>query len=408
MSRRRAARISAMSTALVWSVPAAADPPRPAPAYEEPMYGVGSVGLLYSYVAGSQGGSAVGGEASYTYFPERGPPPVGFGAFVQVQAYPSDTVRTAAGGQLVYSIFGAELGWAYRSSDGVHAGMHGIHVAPFISLGVLHIATRGTLALSGGDPHWASEFAFTIGLKAPFPAPRFPEYINMNMPSGRPLREKPFGRPILAKVSARSTGTRARTPSRARDLRRWVRVAREEHASVVTFARLTEELAAHGAPAELVARSLAAALEERGHAADALAIASAIAGRRLSLERLPVSPPRSQSLCDLVVESYVDGCLGEGLAAEVARRARGRRAPQAVRRFHATVAREERSHAELAWSILKWALAEGGDPVHRVLAHALSARYAIGVRRADRDAAERVRSRARQRLRCWLSAAASH
>src|SRR5438552_2822889 len=40
------------------------------------------------------------GEASYTYFPEKGPAPTDYGGFIQLQAHPLDTVRTSVGAQI--------------------------------------------------------------------------------------------------------------------------------------------------------------------------------------------------------------------------------------------------------------------------------------------------------------------
>ncbi len=98
-----------------------------------------------------------------------------------------------------------------------------------------------------------------------------------------------------------------------------------------------------------------------------LAIAGDLAGLDLALGPLPrLSPSREPCgarLLRLAVESWEDGCLGEGLAAERARRSRGP--------VNARIARDEQRHADLAWSVLAWALAEGGRPVRDAVAEAI-------------------------------------
>lgn len=413
MKSRPSTAVAVLGTALACSSSSKAESRSPPDASAaDPVYGVGSVGFLYSRVFGDDGGNAVGGEASYTYFPDPGPPVSGFGAFFQAQAYPQDTARFALGAQFVHSVLGAELGWAYRSGGGAHDATHGLHVAPFLSLGVIHVAPRVTIAFGSGDRSWGSEFALTFGLKAPFPAPNFPDYIDLGVPSGRPLRTAPFGRPRLARIrvepaldTARRASARkrpARAASHSESLVRWLRIAQEEHASIATFARLTHELARLGAPAELVTAALGAALQELGHSRSALDVAARVARSRVTLGALPDAAPRDLILRDLVVESYVDGCLGEGLAAEVARRARHRRAPRAERRFHSLVAREEKEHAELAWSIVRWGLRVGGRPVRDGLVRALDVKIGADLDEPERRCARLVRRRARRRLRRWL------
>src|SRR6185369_673491 len=79
-----------------------------------------------------------------------------------------------------------------------------------------------------------------------------------------------------------------------------------------------------------------------------------------------IAPPppkvvrREDALARLAVESFQDGCLGEGVAAASARRSRGA--------VNAMIARDEQRHADLAWSVLAFCLAEGGPAVREVVA----------------------------------------
>lgn len=146
----------------------------------------------------------------------------------------------------------------------------------------------------------------------------------------------------------------------------WLASTRMEHASIPAFAQLSMHLAALGAPSDLVERSHRAALEELAHARRCFAIASAYAGATLAAGRIQAlgrggDPPID--LIGLAVGSLVDGCLAEGIAADVA--ARGARAARdpVIRDAFTTIARDEATHAELGWSVLEWALVAGGDAV---------------------------------------------
>lgn len=160
----------------------------------------------------------------------------------------------------------------------------------------------------------------------------------------------------------------------------WLADALAEHASIAAFSRLSLELLAAGAPPELLHLTHRAALDEVRHARLTFALASAYAGRPLTAGTFPEAvepgrsrPPRDRAgwLSVLAVESLQDGVLGEGAAAMVAEEARQRAVDPAVQRALAIIARDEARHTELAWNILGWCLAEGGDPVAAAVAEVL-------------------------------------
>ena len=62
----------------------------------------------------------------------------------------------------------------------------------------------------------------------------------------------------------------------------------------------------------------------------------------------------SASFDELDAESLIDGCLLEGVAAEVAKRALFRARDRQVQAALAIIARDEASHAELAWDVVRW------------------------------------------------------
>ena len=149
----------------------------------------------------------------------------------------------------------------------------------------------------------------------------------------------------------------------------WTEIARDEHASVGAFAELSQRLLAAGAPPSLIAQCHRAAIEEVDHAQRAFGFAGAYAGRPIGPAALemPAAGKRDGSLPGLAAETLLDGCLGEGVAATLARVGSGRAVDPVVAEVLETIADDERGHAELAWEILRFCLDAGGAPVARRL-----------------------------------------
>jgi|HubBroStandDraft_1064217.scaffolds.fasta_scaffold54874_2 hypothetical protein len=196
---------------------------------------------------------------------------------------------------------------------------------------------------------------------------------------GRPLRV--FGLRLLPSVrrgrelARRPSGDDPRVdsvPSETRSLlvRLWLADARAEFASVAAFEYLALDLAAAGAPSELVDWARRAALEEVGHATSCFAVASAYAAREISPLPLPSflsalrasttgrTGSRAKLIERLAVDSLVEGCIEEGVAAEVARVGAHYAEDPAIAKVLGRIAREEASHAELAYAIVAWAVRE--------------------------------------------------
>jgi hypothetical protein len=199
---------------------------------------------------------------------------------------------------------------------------------------------------------------------------------------GRPLRVR--GK-IVAAPLAKSEGWCASSADpdvsalsgAARDLlaKRWAETARGEHASVPAFSRLSLTLMSLGAPADLVEAAHRAALEEIAHARLTFALAGAYAGAGLAPGPLPelqgAGATTATSLSRLAAESLIDGCLNEGFAAAVATAASARARDAASRDAWATIARDEASHAELAWRIVGWCLDQVGPALGAELRKAI-------------------------------------
>jgi hypothetical protein len=154
--------------------------------------------------------------------------------------------------------------------------------------------------------------------------------------------------------------------------RAWLDDARAECASIPAFFALARDLSAIGAPRALVHRAIAAARDEQMHTELCSALASGYAGvelRPASLEAPPArDSSRSQALTRLAVESWQDGCLGEGVAAAFARRSLATSTDGDAKAALAIIARDEGEHAKLAWDVAAWCVEEGGRPVRDAIA----------------------------------------
>ena len=195
---------------------------------------------------------------------------------------------------------------------------------------------------------------------------------------GRPLRVR--GVLVHPKIRAGAEWTRGPAP-RVDDLdgptRRalaawWLQDAQKEHGSVPAFARVAWQLAALGAPADLLEQSHRAALEEIEHTRICFALVAGYAGAPCSVEAMPELQGNALgdfSLETMATDSLIDGCLLEDLNADAAELALLRAADPAVRAALTAIAAEERSHGELAWNILAWCLERGGDALAETLRH---------------------------------------
>jgi hypothetical protein len=151
----------------------------------------------------------------------------------------------------------------------------------------------------------------------------------------------------------------------------WARAGAGEHASVAAFSRLVLELMALGAPSSLLSEAHQAALDEIRHAEVCWAFA-----RELGLDVAAGGFPFDRSLVldmtleALAAETVRDGCVAESLGALLLEAA-ARAAPDAnVRSALAQMAREEAQHAVFSYRVVAWVMAQGHDPVRRVVQEA--------------------------------------
>jgi hypothetical protein len=145
------------------------------------------------------------------------------------------------------------------------------------------------------------------------------------------------------------------------------RAAHLEAASVIAFEALHAELAAHGAPEALLRMTERAARDEVRHAR----VTARLAKRRGATPPcVRVRGRNSRTLESIARENAVEGCVRETFGALVAAwQAEHARAAD-VRAAMRGIARDELSHAALAWAVARWADARLDAPARKRIARA--------------------------------------
>ncbi len=145
--------------------------------------------------------------------------------------------------------------------------------------------------------------------------------------------------------------------------RMWQHDAIKEHGSVPAFAQLTWQLAAAGAPDDLLERCHVSAIQEIEHTRRCFALCETYLGRTFEvgpIAALASTPSahhgRRRLVESIALDTLEDGCLIEDLNADFAEVAHALAKDPAAAALAAMIAREEREHADLAWDILAWCL----------------------------------------------------
>jgi len=134
-------------------------------------------------------------------------------------------------------------------------------------------------------------------------------------------------------------------------LAHFARAAHDEAASVHAFVALADELAALGAPPELLARIQAATADEVRHAE---AVARLVADRGGCCRPPARRPHLAREAREIAIENAVEGCVRETWAALLAAHQARHAADPRVRAVMHSIAADEARHAELAWAIDAW------------------------------------------------------
>lgn len=151
----------------------------------------------------------------------------------------------------------------------------------------------------------------------------------------------------------------------------WSAAALGEIAKADAFAALAMDLGALGAPPKLVDAANRAALDEVRHARLCLSLAEAYAGHAIDLAdpTARTSAPAAD-LIELAVTVARERCVGDTLAAVLAADQLASATDPAVRRTLVAIATDEELHAELAWTVLAWAVERGGQSARDAVAEA--------------------------------------
>ena len=309
---------------------------------------------------------------------------------VRLEGHGVSQARLVLAGHFISdSAMGAEVGLA------LHSGRRDTDVDSALAL---HLAGGpydggGGLQAQAGIPfigdlsNWEASAAVVL----------VPNEWKLCLAGGRRLRDRDSA--VLPAVATLGGGATAQA---------WIEDARAEYASVWAFERMARELATAGAPAALVWAARDAAADEARHTE----LCARMAGVPFWL--LPLDDAYGEArwakgsreaLPTLGREAWIDGCIGEGIAAAQAASA-GAMAGGAEAEVQRAIAADERRHAELAWAILDWTWREGGGRARDAIAEAAAiAPHITATDRPDRDpdaarlAAEREVGEALARIR---------
>jgi len=262
-----------------------------------------------------------------------------------------------------------ELGWTYRLMARGRSG-HGLHLGLVGTRDAFDLIGRASITFD--DHPVLLEGEVGAGLRVP---PMFGTRDSCVV--GRALRQHgvlQLGRAVVVGRARRASYVAPET--RLALGQSWLEAARAEAASVPAFLRLREDLRAVRAPSSLLRRATSAARDEVRHTRLCRDLASPELGvdLRILAPPLPAATPssRAAALTNLALGSWHDGCLGEGTAARRAEVARDAAKDERAKAALTLIARDEEAHAELAWSVLEYAIAKGGAPVRAALLHAVA------------------------------------
>ena len=241
-----------------------------------------------------------------------------------------------------------ERGWEQEDGEdlGVEAGLvvdtqgrPGVHLAATLGTHAAYLAAQARVRVSG--PEEATRWSLLGGL-SPWAA------FEPVVVEGRPLTVA--GRILRPDILCRAPANAAESSAVAAH---FTSSAQFEYSSGWTFLRLAHELAALGAPTRLIVAALDAADDEVRHAELCGQLAGGVQLATLpdDVARARFTTRSNQAIALLAAEAWLEGCLNEGAAAEEARIA-ATEADGPAKQALATIAIDERSHAELSWGVL--------------------------------------------------------
>jgi hypothetical protein len=147
----------------------------------------------------------------------------------------------------------------------------------------------------------------------------------------------------------------------------WAKIGLMEHASIAAFARFSLQLLSLGAPVALVEACNQAMVDETLHARLAFGLASQFSGSAIGPGKLNVDHALdADDFESIVMNTVLEGCIGETVAAIEARELLARAQDPSIRQVLSQIAHDEQRHADLAWQVVRWALSERPEMAVRV------------------------------------------
>jgi hypothetical protein len=199
-----------------------------------------------------------------------------------------------------------------------------------------------------------------VGSEPP-PTVRRPFLVGSAMRAAEPIARDDWS-DVLAPANDLDDATRAALA------RAWLDDALQEHASIAAFARFSMMMMSVSAPADLVADSQRASLDEVRHARACFSLARRYGADAAGPAELRVDDAMARlSLAELAALTAEEGCVGETLGALLAEEQAARATDPVAKAILARIARDEARHAELAWRFVAWAVARGGEDVARAV-----------------------------------------
>lgn len=169
----------------------------------------------------------------------------------------------------------------------------------------------------------------------------------------------------------------------------WLADARLEHASIASFSRFLLELLSLGAPAAFIEQTQRALADEIAHTRLCFGLASKYAERPLGAGALDITGSiAATSLADVAARAVLEGCVGETLAALQAEAELQLASDPDVQHALEVIRWDEATHAELAWSFVRWALDQGDESVFNAVRSAFTtAERSLRAERAEPERA---------------------
>lgn len=225
---------------------------------------------------------------------------------------------------------------------------------------------------------------------------------NFSIGYARPLRVPGHSTPMCAPlVTNRRTITRKPCMHLKDDVRAalfsyWAGETSAESASVPAFLALARDLTRASAPKAMIQAAEQSATDEAKHARLCARLANELTDSPIAAIAPPVPDHHDKSEMDLLErlaqEALWDGCLAEGAASTLAQRTANHTKDKPTRSTLQTIARDERSHAELARQTIAFCVARGGKRIRNALCQRFEEQHAAEEARIRMAPADDVQS----------------